>query len=76
MGMAHIHSKSVLWFMKLLYGNGTVLEARDVGPVLVRFRARKGGPPIKFNRWAIMSDENAREELEAVRATGLYKREV
>ena len=62
--------------MKLLYGNGKVLEARDVGPVLVRFRTRAGGPPIKFNRWAILEDDVARAELEAIRATGLYEREV
>jgi hypothetical protein len=62
--------------MKLLYGNGMVLEARDTGPVIVRFRARKGGPPIKFNGYAILTDDDARAELEAVRATGLYEREV
>ena len=60
--------------MKLLYGNGKVLEARDVGPVLVRFRADE--VPIKFNGYALLSDAAAREKLEEVRASGLYKREV
>ncbi len=61
--------------MKLLYGNGKVLEARDVGPVLVRFRARAGGPPIKYNGWEILDDDAARTRLEEVRATGLYERD-
>ena len=61
--------------MKLLYGNGNVLEARDVGPVLVRFRARAGGPPIKFNGWALMEDNAARAKLEEVRDIGLYDRD-
>ena len=61
--------------MKLLYGNGKVLEARDVGPVLVRFRARAGGPPIKHNGWAILEDDAARECLEVVREMGLYERD-
>ncbi|HXJ66758.1 MAG TPA: hypothetical protein VNN79_23620 [Actinomycetota bacterium] len=61
--------------MKLLYGNGRVLEARDVGPVLVRFRARAGGPPIKHNGYEILEDAEARDRLEAVRETGLYERD-
>ena len=61
--------------MKLLRGNGTFLEARDVGPVLVRFRARVGGPPIKFNGWALMGDDAARAKLEEIRDIGLYDRD-
>ena len=61
--------------MKLLYGNGKILEARDVSPVLVRFRARAGGPPIKHNGYEILDDDAARARLEAVRETGLYERD-
>ncbi len=61
--------------MKLLYGNGKVLEARDVGPVLVRFRARAGGPPIKHNGYEILDDDAARARLEEFRALGLYDRD-
>ncbi len=61
--------------MKLLYGNGKILEARDIGPVLVRFRARAGGPPIKYNKWEILDDAAAREHLEETRALGLYDRD-
>lgn len=62
--------------MKLLYGNGKVLEARDVGAVLVRFRVRNGGPPIKINGYELLSDDAARARLKEVRATGLYEREI
>ena len=62
--------------MKLLRGNGKVLEVRDAGPVIVRFRARADGPPIKLNGWFLMTEDDARARLEEVRATGLYKREV
>ncbi len=62
--------------MKLLYGNGKVLEAREAGPVIVRFRARKDGPPIKFHGWALLTEDEARARLEEVRATGLYERDV
>ncbi len=61
--------------MKILHGNGRVLEARDVGPVLVRFRTRPEGPPIKFNGHRIMSDDEARAVLEGIRDTGLYDRD-
>ena len=61
--------------MKLLYGNGKVLECRDVGPVLVRFLARADGPPIKHNGYEILDDDAARARLEAVRETGLYERD-
>lgn len=61
--------------MKLLVGNGQILEARDVGQVLVRFRARADGPPIKFNGFEVMTDEAARARLEEVRDSGFYERD-
>lgn len=61
--------------MKLLYGNGKVLEARDVGPVLVRFLARVGGPPIKFNGYILCTNEEARDKLKDIIRTNLYDRE-
>lgn len=60
--------------MKLLYGNGKVLEIRSVGPVLVRLRMHAEGPPIKHNGWEILEDAEAWEHLKKVYDTGLYER--
>jgi hypothetical protein len=60
--------------VKLLYGNGRVLEIRSVGPVLVRLRARAGGPPIKHNGYEILDDAEAWERMRQVHETGLYDR--
>ena len=61
--------------MKLLFGDGRVLEVRDVGPVIVRLRARSDGPPIKHHGTTIVEDDVARDELKALLATGLYDRD-
>lgn len=50
--------------MKLLVGNGKVLEVRDVGPIIMTVRAR--AVPIKFNRVEVLEDGAAREELRRV----------
>lgn len=44
--------------MKLLYCDGSVLEVRDVGPVV--FRLRAGRAPIKRHGYEILEDEAAR----------------
>lgn len=61
--------------MKLLWGDGRTLEARDVGPVIVRFKAKTNGPPIKHHGFELLDDDAAREKLRAIQATGLYERE-
>lgn len=58
--------------MKLLSCNGRTMEVRDVSDVLVRLTALPGGPPIKAVGDRIVGDDAAREELRALRATGLY----
>ena len=59
--------------MKLVRGTGALLEVRDVGPVLIRLRA--GAVPIKVNGYRIVSDEEARDQLRVLLATGLYRRD-
>lgn len=60
--------------MKLLRCDGRVLEVRDVGPVLLRVRARE--IPVKGDPWRIVEDDEARRAVREVLATGLYVREV
>lgn len=58
--------------MKLLTGNGKLLEVRDVGPVIFRLVARRGGAPIKFNDSRVIDDGAAREILRELVDTGAY----
>ena len=55
--------------MKLLVGNGSKLEVREVGPVLYEMRAQ-GALPVPFWDSKIVSDEEARKILESFRAQG------
>jgi len=50
--------------VKLVTGDGRTLNVRDVGPILVEYRA--DGVPIKFHRTAVLSDEEARHVLKEV----------
>lgn len=59
--------------MKLVVGNGRILEVRDVGPVVYRLRA--GDVPIKFHGFRLMEDDDARDAVRAARDTGLYREE-
>jgi hypothetical protein len=61
--------------MKLLIGNGSMLEVRDVGPVRMRLSRRPGGPPIKFHGRELMEEDTARELLRGILATGEYDNE-
>lgn len=56
--------------MKLIRSTGSVLEVRDVGPVV--FRLTAGTVPIKVNGWSIVEDATARETLRGLLDTGLY----
>ena len=58
--------------MKLIYGNGKVVEVRDVGPVV--FRLLAGSVPIKVNGYRIASDDEARDLIRDLLRTKLYKR--
>lgn len=58
--------------MKLLRGNGTEVTVRDVGPVLARVIQRPGGPPIKFNGYRIVDEDEARAVLRKLINAGLY----
>jgi len=57
--------------MKLVYSNGTILEARDVGPVV--FRLRAGPIPIKVNGYQILEDDAARALLRDLLALGVHE---
>lgn len=55
---------------KLIYCNGSVLEVRDVGPVI--FRLTAGVVPIKRHGYEIMEDAAARDVLKDLLALDLY----
>jgi len=57
--------------MKLVYGNGKLLEVRDVGPVIFRLTADR--VPIKVNGHRLVEDDDARELLRELLATGSYE---
>jgi hypothetical protein len=57
--------------MILITCNGRVLEARNVGPVKVRFEA--GAVPIKFNGYRLLEDIEAAQILRQISDTGLYR---
>lgn len=57
--------------MKLIYGNGKVMEVRDIGPVV--FRLRAGEVPIKVNGYQLLEDDPARDLLRDLLATGWYE---
>lgn len=56
--------------MKLVWCDGRTLEVRDLGPVLYTLRA--GTVPIKLNGYEILEDDQARDLLRELLATGLY----
>jgi hypothetical protein len=60
--------------MKLVYGNGKVLEVRDAGPCLMKFQVRPGGPPIKVNGYRLLGDDEARDLVRDLLGSGLYDR--
>jgi hypothetical protein len=59
--------------LKLIICNGRELEVRDLGPPLLRLRA--GAVPIKINGHLVVEDDEARRQIAALLATGLYQRE-
>lgn len=58
--------------MKLIWCDGKTLEVRDVGPIVYALRA--GAVPIKVNGYEILEDDQARDLLRELLATGLYER--
>lgn len=62
--------------VKLLIGNGRVLDVRDVGDTIMQIKARTGGPPIKVNGRLVMSDDDARALLKELLSSGWYDRTV
>ncbi len=54
--------------MKLLKGNGRVLEVWDVTKLVMRLRAGQG--PIKCPGWQLLEDSQAREMVKAIIAAG------
>ncbi len=58
--------------MKLIYSNGRVLTARDVGPPLIILRAR--AVPLPIVPHVIESEDAARMRLIELLRTGLYMR--
>lgn len=62
--------------MKLIHGNGTMLEVRDVGEVLIRLRQREGGAPIKVHGYRLLDDDAARALVREQLDTRLYDRDV
>jgi hypothetical protein len=59
--------------VKLLHSDGRTLEIRDVGPPIMRLRA--GTVPLKLNGWHIKDDDEARDIIRELLATGLYLNE-
>jgi hypothetical protein len=57
---------------KLVRCDGEELIVYDLGARLYRVRARGGGPPIKYNGWRIVEDDEARRLLEDLRSSGIY----
>jgi hypothetical protein len=61
--------------VKLLIGNGAMVEVRNVGPVVMTLRSRPGGPPVKLHGAEVLEDDAARARLRDLLATGWYDSE-
>lgn len=60
--------------MKLVVCDGRELTIRDAGPVLMRFVARTGGPPIKRHGASLVEDDEARSIARDLISAGWYDR--
>jgi hypothetical protein len=57
--------------VKLVHSDGRVLTVRDVGSVIYLVSAID--VPIKYNRYAILHDDDARDLIRELRMCGLYE---
>jgi hypothetical protein len=61
--------------MKLVFGNGTKIEIREVSEPICTLETRKGNY-LKFHGYEIMSDEKARGIIKEFKSLGKLKSHV